>query len=123
MYYLMAGGPHATVDLDYCGQEHRLAIPYLRPHRPEPPVPRREEPEVVAVKVGIIWAPIGATRAVEQATTVRNGLRMLLRLISIIDKDIEIARRVAEQSQQQRNLPAMMNTVIGRVLHEFSQWH
>ena len=43
--------------------------------------------------------------------------------IRIIKKDIEIARRVIEHSQQQRNLPTMMNTMTGRVLHQFSQWH
>jgi hypothetical protein len=43
--------------------------------------------------------------------------------IRIIEKDIEIAWRVTEYSQQQRNLPTMMNTMTGRVLHQFSQWH
>jgi hypothetical protein len=44
-------------------------------------------------------------------------------LVGMIDKDVEITRRVAEHSQQQRNLSAMMNTMIGRVLHQFSQGH
>src|SRR5438270_10724387 len=41
-------------------------------------------------------------------------------LVGIIKKDVEIARRVAEQSQQQRDLSSMMNPVNCRVLHQVS---
>ena len=44
-------------------------------------------------------------------------------LVGIIKKDVEIARRVAEHSQQQRNLSSMMNPVNRSVLHQVSQAH
>ena len=42
-------------------------------------------------------------------------------LISIVKKDIEVAWRVAEKSEQQRKLSTMMDPMIGRVMHQFSQ--
>lgn len=44
-------------------------------------------------------------------------------LFSIIDEQVDIAWSVAEHSQQQGNLSAMVDRVIGRVVHEFSQRH
>src|SRR5437868_6478293 len=44
-------------------------------------------------------------------------------LVGIIKKDVEIARRVAEHPQQQRNLSSMMNPVNRSVLHQVSQAH
>ena len=41
----------------------------------------------------------------------------------MIEKDVEIAWRIANRSQQQRNLGPMMNAVIGCVLHQFSYRH
>jgi len=44
-------------------------------------------------------------------------------LFSKVKKDIEVARNLAKQSQQQRNLSPVMNSMIGCVLHELSQSH
>jgi hypothetical protein len=43
--------------------------------------------------------------------------------LAIVEKDVEIARHVAEDSQQQNNLPTVMNTMIGAVLHQLPQCH
>lgn len=39
---------------------------------------------------------------------------------TIIEKNVEIARSKGQQSQQQRNLPPMMNPMIGCVLHQLT---
>jgi len=44
-------------------------------------------------------------------------------LLGIVKKDVEVVRVVAEQPEQQRYLPSMMHTVIGRVLQQFSHGH
>src|SRR5262245_57228786 len=38
-------------------------------------------------------------------------------------KHIEITRRVTKQTQHHRNLPAMMDSMRGSMLHEFTQRH
>lgn len=42
-------------------------------------------------------------------------------LIGIIEKNVEIARCVTEHSQQQRNLPSVMDPMDGGVVHQVSQ--
>lgn len=44
-------------------------------------------------------------------------------LFGVIKENVEVTRRIAEQSQEQCNLPTMMNTVIGCVLKQFAHWH
>ena len=40
-------------------------------------------------------------------------------LVGVIKKHIEIAWHVAEQSEHERNLPAMVDAMSGGVVHEF----
>src|SRR5579872_6433735 len=44
-------------------------------------------------------------------------------LVAIIQKDVEVLRIKPQQPEQKRDLPSMMNAVIGRVLHQFPHWH
>ena len=37
--------------------------------------------------------------------------------VGVIDEQVDISRHTAEHSQQQGDLPTVMNTMIGRVLH------
>ena len=52
-----------------------------------------------------------------------DSLRPDTALISIVKKDIEVAWTIAEKSEQQRKLSPMMDAMIGRVMHQFSQPH
>src|SRR5688500_11504645 len=44
-------------------------------------------------------------------------------LFGIVEEDVEVARWVAEQPEQQRDLPAMMHSVNSSVLHQVSEQH
>ena len=44
-------------------------------------------------------------------------------LLSIVEQQIAVAGSVTEHPEQKRDLPAMMNTMVRRVLHERSQYH
>ena len=43
--------------------------------------------------------------------------------LGVVEQDVEVAGRKAKLSQQQRHLPAVVNTVSGGVLHQLSQRH
>ena len=43
--------------------------------------------------------------------------------VGVVKEQVDIAWHVAEHSQQQRNLSAVMNAMIGPVLHQFPEFH
>ena len=57
------------------------------------------------------------------ATVFADSPRTRLVSVSVVKEQVEITRHMAQDSQQQRNLPAVMNTMIGPVLHQFPECH
>jgi hypothetical protein len=43
--------------------------------------------------------------------------------VGVEEQQIEISRHVSEPSQEQGHLSPMMDAMVGRVLHQFSQRH